>query len=289
VVCDRNLRLINAADPAPLNLGARMRSKLQRLFCGALLVLATSVALPSTYAESGAAETSALCSGAVDLARLNRPLRRIAHRIAAGEPVTIVALGSSSTAGAGASSPERAYPARLAAELRALLPGHAVTVLNRGNNGEEVADMLVRLDRDVLAEKPDLVLWQVGTNAVLRDLDLAQVGAGIHEGLARLNGSGSEVVLIDPQYAPRVIEKPEIGGMVRLIAALAKKENVNLFPRFAVMQAWAGTNGVPVNRFVSADNLHMNDWGYDCLAKSVAAAIVDAVTRPVISAKAAIR
>ena len=29
--------------------------------------------------------------------------------------------------------------------------------------------MLARLDSAVIAEKPDLVLWQVGTNSVLRD------------------------------------------------------------------------------------------------------------------------
>src|SRR4051794_27382222 len=237
-----------------------MRSKLQRVFCGALLVLTASIVVPSMHAETIAAGTAAGCSAAPDLARLNRPLGRVAQRIAAGDPITIVAFGSSSTAGAGASSPDMAYPARLAAELHALLPGRAVTVLNRGNNGEEVSDMLTRLGRDVLAEKPDLVLWQVGTNALLRDHSLAQVGAGIHEGLVRLNKSGSDVVLIDPQYAPKVIEKAETGAMLRLIAAMAKKENVNLFPRFAVMEGWAGAQGVPVDRFVSADNLHMNDW-----------------------------
>ena len=52
---------------------------------------------------------------------------------------------------------------------RPAFPGHEITVLNRGVNGEEAADMLARLDTDVIAEKPDLVLWQVGTNSVLRD------------------------------------------------------------------------------------------------------------------------
>jgi acyl-CoA thioesterase-1 len=265
-----------------------MRSTL-RAFCCASIVLAMSAAGPSLMAETMPGGTNTACSAAADLARLNRPLARLAHRIAVGDPIKIVAFGSSSTAGAGASSSDTAYPARLAVELRTLLPGHAITVLNRGISGEEVVDMLKRLDRDVLAEKPDLVLWQVGTNAVLRDENLVEVGAAIHEGLARLNASGADVVLIDPQYAPKVIAKPEIEDMIHLIAAMAKKENVNLFPRFAVMHAWTGANGVPFNRFVSADNLHMNDWGYGCLAKIVAGSIADAAIRPVISAKAAIR
>src|SRR5882757_882951 len=130
-----------------------MRSTL-RAFCCASIVLAMSAAGP-LKAETVPGGTSTVCSAAADLARLNRPLARLAHRIAVGDPIKIVAFGSSSTAGAGASSPDTAYPARLAVELRTLLPGHAITVVNRGISGEEVVDMLKRLDTDVLAEKPD--------------------------------------------------------------------------------------------------------------------------------------
>ena len=61
------------------------------------------------------------------------------------------------------------YPSRLEVELKALLPGLPITVLNRGVNGEDAREMLARFDADVFAEKPDLVLWQVGSNSVLRD------------------------------------------------------------------------------------------------------------------------
>jgi lysophospholipase L1-like esterase len=81
-------------------------------------------------------------------------------------------LGSSSTYGAGASSPAAAYPNRLAQELARRFPGQEFTMLNRGVNGEEITDMVSRLDTAVLAEHPDLVLWQVGTNSVLRNLAL---------------------------------------------------------------------------------------------------------------------
>ena len=101
------------------------------------------------------------------------PLRSAAgpHRAGPrrGKPLKIVALGSSSTYGAGASTSAASYPSRLADELSRRFPGHEITVLNRGVNGDEAADMLARLDTAVIAEKPDLVLWQVGTNSVLRD------------------------------------------------------------------------------------------------------------------------
>ncbi len=69
----------------------------------------------------------------------------------------------------GASSPAASYPSRLAVELETLLPDQSITVLNRGVNGEEVPDMLKRFETAVIAPKPDLVLWQLGTNSVIHD------------------------------------------------------------------------------------------------------------------------
>ena len=85
------------------------------------------------------------CSVVVPEDRFTRPLPRMARRIAAGRPARIVAIGSSSTAGAGASSPEASYPSRLEAELNRHFPGEEFSVLNRGVNGEEARDMLARL------------------------------------------------------------------------------------------------------------------------------------------------
>jgi acyl-CoA thioesterase-1 len=232
------------------------------------------------------APSAPTCSVPAGLARLDRPLMRTGRRLAAGLPITIVAIGSSSTAGAGASSPARNYPNRLGAALNKLLPDQPIEVLNRGVNGEETADMVARFDRDVLVEQPDLVLWQVGTNALLRDRDTQMAGVAIHEGLVRLKASGADVVLIDPQFVPRVIAKAEAAGMNKVIATVAKQDNVNLFRRFAVMKNWHEASGIPFEAFVTADDLHMNDWGYGFLAKVFADAIAEAASRPTLTASA---
>ena len=106
------------------------------------------------------------CTAPAELTRLGHTLTHMARRLASGEPVTIVAFGSSSTAGAGASSPAATYPSRLEADLKTRFPGRTIKVLNRGVGGEDASEMLARMDRDVAPERPDLVLWQVGTNAV---------------------------------------------------------------------------------------------------------------------------
>src|ERR1041385_6240282 len=96
--------------------------------CLSFLRLSTTVAALAVAAGSvpalAADETKpvASCTAPSDLTVLDHPLTRIARKIAAGEAVTIVAVGSSSTAGAGASSPAMNYPSRLQVELSERFP-----------------------------------------------------------------------------------------------------------------------------------------------------------------------
>jgi acyl-CoA thioesterase I len=243
---------------------------------------ATPAALPAPSSAAGPRQPS--CEVLAEKARFDVPLVRTARAFAAHRPVKIVALGSSSTFGAGATTSAASYPSRLADELTRRFPGDEITVLNRGVNGDEAAEMLARLDTAVIAEKPDLVLWQVGTNSVLRDKAVLPHATLLHEGLARLKAIEADIVLIDPQYAPKVIAKPNAEGMVALIATAAKSEHVCLFNRFALMRQWHERDRIPFETFLSPDGLHMNDWSYGCLAKWLAAAIAEAATRPVATA-----
>jgi len=224
------------------------------------------------------------CVAPLDLIRLANPLPRVAQKIASGEPVTIVAIGSSSTSGAGASSPAASYPSRLAIELKQHFPKLSITVLNRGVGGEEIADMLSRFDAAVLAEKPDLVLWQLGTNSIIRGHMVGGHDALIRAGLAKIRAIGADIVLIDPQFAPKVISKSDAQRMVNLISTAAKREDVDLFRRFEVMRHWHNVDQIGFETFVSPDGLHMNDWSYACMAKGLGNAIAEAAQRPVMSA-----
>jgi acyl-CoA thioesterase I len=152
-------------------------------------------------------------------------------------------------------------------------PSQPISVLNRGINGDLATDMLARFDKSVAAEHPDLVLWQLGTNAVLRGDERSLRSSLIQDGIRRMKGIGADVVLIDPQFAPQVIVKPDIQEVVDLIATAAKQEHVGLFHRFALMRYWHDVAGIAFETFVSSDGLHMNDWNYNCLAKALASAI----------------
>jgi acyl-CoA thioesterase I len=237
-------------------------------------------------APSAAAQPVA-CGAPAAFTHLDRPLLHTMRYLASGMPLTIVAIGSSSTAGAGASSVAASYPSQLAADLRERFPGHDITVLNRGVNGEETDNMMARFALDVIAAHPQLVIWQVGTNSVLRDRSLQQHAELLHDGIQQLKAINADVVLMDLQYAPAVIAKSETDDMVEQIALAAKAENVDLFERFAIMRNWSEVQHLSFDTFVSPDQLHMNDWGYGCVAKLLTGAIAEAATRPITSAAGA--
>jgi lysophospholipase L1-like esterase len=205
-------------------------------------------------------------------------LPRVASKLASGQPVMIVAFGSSSTNGHGASSPEFRYPDRLAAQLRRQYPAADISVLIRAKGGEDAPEMLKRLQVEVLDMKPDLVIWQVGTNAVLRNLDPAETALMVEDGVARIQALGSDVVLVDPQYSPRVNEHPETASrMVKLLGKVAELRHAGVFPRFEVMRDWHERQAIPMDTFVISDGLHMNDWGYACFAQLLGDDIIKSV------------
>jgi len=205
-------------------------------------------------------------------------LPHVAGKLAAGLPVVIVAFGSSSTQGWGSSSPDFAYPSRLLAQLKKQYPSADITVINRGKGGEDAPEMMKRLQTAVLDANPDLVIWQVGTNAVLRGFDSAETEKQVEEGIARIQAANSDVVLVDPQYSPRVNERGESAGrMISLLRRVASLRHIGIFPRFEVMRDWHEKQELPVETFVTADGLHMNDWGYACFAQLLGDDIIRSV------------
>jgi len=205
-------------------------------------------------------------------------LPRVASKLASGQPVVIIAFGSSSTAGYGATSPEFNYPNRLAAQLHRQYPTADITVINRGQGGEDAPEMMKRLQTSVIDMRPDLVIWQVGTNAVLRNLDPAETAKLVEEGITRIQAVGADLVLVDPQYSPRVNEHAESAGkMMKVLNKVAELRRVGVFPRFEVMKDWHEKQAIPIENFVIADGLHMSDWGYACFAQLLGDDIIKSV------------
>jgi len=194
-----------------------------------------------------------------------------------GRPITIVALGSSSTEGAGASAPDQTYPARLAAMLRAAWPDVPVTVLNKGIGGQMVDAEISRIDTDVLAQQPTLVIWQVGTNEILSGMDEAQFAEQLHDGVRRILASGADLVVMDSQIAPRVREG-RLAVYDSIIAHETREQHVPLFSRSGLMREWQEADPT-LDGMIGPDGLHHTDRGYACVAQSLGQEIVEAAAK----------
>jgi acyl-CoA thioesterase-1 len=203
--------------------------------------------------------------------------------LAAGAPLRILAFGSSSTEGTGATWPDATYPEQLEQRLRAALPGRNITVINRGRGGQEVAEMLLRLRADVLALSPTLVIWQVGANAALRGLDAREFRAKLEEGLDELRDSGIETLLMDSQVSPQIMAAPERLHIQAALHAVAAERHVQLYSRTALMQGWEA-QGLPNSAVIGPDGLHHTDLGYACLSMALAQSILAAIQAPRTSA-----
>jgi hypothetical protein len=92
------------------------------------------------------------------------------------------------------------------------------------------------------------------------------------------------VIVVDPQYAPKVIGKPKAAAMVRMLQTVAQGANIGVFQRFAIMSHWQRVEHVPFETFTAKDGLHMNDWSYGCIAKLLATAIVATAGQPAVTA-----
>jgi lysophospholipase L1-like esterase len=250
-----------------------MSAGLRAALAAVLAVWATGWATGWAQADPPGSVGAPSCAAPAALVAIGPALGRGAARIERAETLTIVAFGSSSTKGFGASSPAMSYPSRLERELRNRFPGVDIRVVNRGVGGEDVRLELARLDRDVLAEQPDLVIWQVGTNAVLRRDDVSGDEQLIEAGVAAMKARGIDVVLMDLQYAPKVLARPALSEMERIIAAVARRAEVGYFRRFEIMRAWAAGDQLAPAAMIGPDGLHMTDASYGCLADRLASAI----------------
>jgi acyl-CoA thioesterase I len=226
-------------------------------------------------AAADAYSASKSCAAPRELIRLQDGLPRTAARLMAHENLTVVAIGSSSTAGYGASSASLSYPSQFAAEFRRRLPDEPIEVLNRGVGGQFTEEMVARFDRDVIAALPDLVIWQVGTNTVLHDHDIESHSEIMRSGLALLRNAGIDVVIMDMQYAPTVLAHPRYSEMERSLFTLAKEQRVAIFHRFALMQSWIESGELDFATMLSPDGLHLNDLTYGCIGRILADAVID--------------
>ena len=170
-------------------------------------------------------------------------------------PIKLAILGDSLAAGYGV-KPGQSVPARLEAALKA--QGRNVTVINHGVSGDTTAGGLDRIDW-MLADKPDIVMVELGANDALRGLDPAAAERNLDAIIAKLKAAGVTVWLAG-MLAPRNFGPEYAQQFDGLYKRLAEKYNLPLYPFFLDGVA----QDVALNQ---ADGLHPNPKGVDIIVE----------------------
>jgi lysophospholipase L1-like esterase len=186
----------------------------------------------------------------------------------------IVAIGSSSTAGAGASDPAHTWPARLEEELKRRLPNAEITVVNLAEMRQSTQAMIARFP-SVLEQHPDIVVWEVGTAEAVRHLDVEDFFHAVLQGEEMLTQHGVDVILVDPQYTRDTARLIAFEPYLAAISRAAQMREVSLFHRHAVMRHWVDSGQFQFDSLRPADFARVADSAYDCIGRLLAHFIIE--------------
>jgi len=126
----------------------------------------------------------------------------------------------------------------------------------------------------VLSFRPDLVIWQLGTNDALRNVDAKTFGTQTVEGIRRIREGGADLLLLEPQFLPKQAGNVTYAAYVDAVRALGAAYGLPVFRRNEVMKYWLDSKQFTPATMLSADQLHMTDASYHCLAQLMADAIM---------------
>lgn len=160
----------------------------------------------------------------------------------------IIAFGDSLTAGYGA-QPGEDYPSKLSKLIDK-------PVTNAGVSGDTTDMALARLDADVLAHDPRIVIVGLGGNDFLRSVDITATERNLRSIVRRIHSAGAMVVLLGFRFPSLSLDYE------KMYTAVANDEGCLLIPRML--------RGIITDPSLKSDEVHPNARGYEIMAERVA-------------------
>jgi lysophospholipase L1-like esterase len=155
--------------------------------------------------------------------------------------------------------------------------GYSYDVIGAGISGHKITDLLARVDRDVIAKKPTVVVIYIGINDVwhyefasrgLTGTSKERFESGLNELIARIRASGAQTVLCTPsvigehlnganKYDPML---DEYSAISRRVAAQTGSTLCDL--RTAFLEYLRSNNPSDSGKdILTNDGVHLNDAG----------------------------
>jgi acyl-CoA thioesterase I len=186
---------------------------------------------------------------------------------AADQPLRIVALGDSLTAGLGLPA-EETFPAKLERVLKA--KGIAVEVANAGVSGDTASGGLARLDWSV-PEGTNAVILELGANDMLRGIDPSRTRRALDEIVRRLTERRIPVLLAGMRGAAN-LGSDYARDFETIYSELASRHGLLFYPFF--LEGVAGEAGLN-----QGDGLHPSAAGVDAIVARILPKVEELVRR----------
>ncbi|MGY2892152.1 SGNH/GDSL hydrolase family protein [Deinococcus sp. UYEF24] len=253
-----------------------MKPALPRIQIASFIGLTTLLLVTVTLASTG--QTSVLTPQETAICGVaNTPAQFVSfHKLSATAPLRVVVIGSSSTAGMGASQPSLSYVSQFAGQLQAEWNGRS-EVFNKGVGGDTLRDIVGRAPRDVLALNPDVVVVQTGTNDVLQNVAVAEYAQRLQAFVRALHQKNISVILIDNQYLPNRVHSAEYLGIQQATHDVARLNHAPLVSRFALSKEIQTQVHLQPLALLADDQLHPNDVMHACTARALTATLLNAL------------
>ena len=216
-------------------------------------------------------QLSAQCAVPTSEIAAPAPLPATIVRLEGNQPLRILAIGSSSTWGVGATSRRKNYPSQLEAMLERVLKTVPIEVVNRGVSGETAEATADRLRIEAALLRPDLVLWQVGTNDAVQRVSVESFERTVSETVAQLRKKNIDVVLVGLQYTPKYARDEHYFAIRDALKRVAAELNALYVRRYQAMEYISKTKSNL--QMMADDDFHLNDLGYQCMAEHIAHAM----------------
>jgi len=236
------------------------------LFAAALAAL--------VFADSASAAERPRCGVPDYLLFGDSQLKRVFGAVVAQKRLRIAVVGTGSSALAGPDGPPSAYPARLEAVLGQRLSGVAVRVVTLLRTRLNAEDLAKGMDKLVVDEKPNLVIWQTGTIDAIRRVDPDTFKLALEEGVDRLHKGGADVILMNMQFSPRTETMIAVGPYADVMRVVAQHYDTPLFDRLGIMRHWSETGAFDLYA-AGKDNV-LAQRVHDCIARAIAALVINA-------------
>lgn len=232
-----------------------------------------AVAAATFWVATGSRAAMLDCAVPAELLQVEAKLPQVAKRLAAGQPVTIVAIGGGSTFGAAAGGPELAYPRRLQLALAALYPKVPIAVVNKGVPRQATQEMLGRFTADVFAAKPALVIWETGISDAVRGVEIDDFAAALETGIDQVRARGIDILLVDMQFSHRASALIDFDRYLSALHRVGDLKGVYVFPRYGMMRYWSEEHMFNLDDVAAGERARLAAAVYDCLGRRLADAI----------------